>query len=144
MKMKEIIEMSTDELLTKRRDLRQESLHLRLQQQSGQLEQPSRLRLLRRDVARIETALLRPAPFTRGARKTRTGEVISSSMNKTIVVRTVTRVPHPKFGKIVKQMRKFYAHDEQNQAKPGDTVRIMETRPLSKLKRWRLVEVIQK
>ena len=57
MKIKEIIEMSTDELLTKRRDLRQESLHLRLQQQSGQLEQPSRLRLLRRDVARIETVL---------------------------------------------------------------------------------------
>jgi large subunit ribosomal protein L29 len=57
MKIKEIVEMSTDELLTKRRDLRQESLHLRLQQQSGQLEQPSRLRLLRRDVARIETIL---------------------------------------------------------------------------------------
>jgi len=57
MKMKEIIELSTDELLTKRRDLRQESLHLRLQQQSGQLEQPSRLHLLRRAVARIETAL---------------------------------------------------------------------------------------
>ena len=77
-------------------------------------------------------------------RKTRTGEVVSSRMNKTIVVRTVTRVPHPKFGKIVKQMKKFYAHDEQNQAKPGDTVRIMETRPLSKLKRWRLVEVVHK
>jgi large subunit ribosomal protein L29 len=59
MKIKEIIEMSTDELLTKRRDLRQERLHLRLQQQSGQLEQPSRLRLLRRDVARIETILSR-------------------------------------------------------------------------------------
>jgi large subunit ribosomal protein L29 len=57
MKIKEIIEMSTDELLTKRRDLRQERLHLRLQQQSGQLEQPSRLRLLRREVARIETVL---------------------------------------------------------------------------------------
>lgn len=57
MKIKEIIEMTTDELLTKKRDLRQESLHLRLQQQSGQLEQPSRLRLLRRDVARIETVL---------------------------------------------------------------------------------------
>jgi small subunit ribosomal protein S17 len=81
---------------------------------------------------------------SRAARKTRTGEVVSSGMNKTIVVRTVTRVPHPKFGKIVKQMKKFYAHDEQNQARPGDTVRIMETRPLSKLKRWRLVEVVQK
>ena len=84
------------------------------------------------------------ARANRATRKTRTGEVVSSGMNKTIVVRTVTRVPHPKFGKIVKQMRKFYAHDEQNQAKPGDTVRIMETRPLSKLKRWRLVEVVQK
>lgn len=57
MKMKEITELSTDELLTKRRDLRQESLHLRLQQQSGQLERPSRLRLLRRDIARLETVL---------------------------------------------------------------------------------------
>ncbi|HZS16937.1 MAG TPA: 30S ribosomal protein S17 [Candidatus Udaeobacter sp.] len=82
--------------------------------------------------------------IARGSRKTRTGEVVSSDMNKTIVVRTVARVPHPKFGKIVKQMKKFYAHDEQNQAKTGDLVRIMETRPLSKLKRWRLVEVIQK
>jgi small subunit ribosomal protein S17 len=95
-----------------------------------------------------QTSLQTPPPppgsFIRGSRKTRTGEVISSSMNKTIVVRTVTRVPHRKFGKIVKQMRKFYAHDEQNQAKTGDMVRIMETRPLSKLKRWRLVEVIQK
>lgn len=82
--------------------------------------------------------------IARASRKTRTGEVVSSDMNKTIVVRTVARVPHPKFGKIVKQMKKFYAHDEQNQAKTGDLVRIMETRPLSKLKRWRLVEVIQK
>jgi small subunit ribosomal protein S17 len=84
------------------------------------------------------------AEAARSARKTRTGEVISSGMNKTIVVRTVTRVPHARFGKIVKQMRKFYAHDEQNQARTGDTVRIMETRPLSKLKRWRLVEIVQK
>lgn len=61
MKIKEIIDMTTDELLTKRRDLRQERLHLRLQQQSGQLEQPSRLRLLRRDVARIETVLAKRA-----------------------------------------------------------------------------------
>ena len=65
MKIKEIIEMSTDELLTKKRDLRQESLHLRLQQQSGQLEQPSRLRLLRREVARIETALSKRAKETK-------------------------------------------------------------------------------
>ncbi|HEY1581734.1 MAG TPA: 30S ribosomal protein S17 [Chthoniobacterales bacterium] len=81
---------------------------------------------------------------SRGTRKTRVGEVISSGMNKTIIVQTVTRVPHATFSKIVKQKKKFYAHDEQNKARAGDTVRIMETRPLSKLKRWRLVEVVQK
>jgi small subunit ribosomal protein S17 len=85
-----------------------------------------------------------PSASARASRKTRVGEVVSDQMNKTIVVRTITRVPHPKFGKIVKQIRKFYAHDEENKAKTGDTVRIMETRPLSKLKRWRLVEVLQK
>src|SRR3954471_24163902 len=84
------------------------------------------------------------AKSARGSRKTRVGEVLRDSRNKTIVVRTVTRVPHAKFGKIVKQAKKFYAHDEENKAKAGDTVRIMETRPLSKLKRWRLVEVLQK
>ena len=89
------------------------------------------------------SALL-PSKSRRGSRKTRVGEVISSSMNKTIVVLSVTRVPHPKFGKIVKQQKKFYAHDEENKAKNGDTVRIMETRPLSKLKRWRLVEIFSK
>jgi small subunit ribosomal protein S17 len=85
-----------------------------------------------------------PVAYTRGTRKTRVGEVVSSGMNKTIVVRTITRVPHAKFGKIIKQMKKFYAHDEENKAKAGDTVRIMETRPLSKLKRWRLMEVLKK
>lgn len=68
MKIKEILEMSTDELATKKRDLRQESLHLRLQQQSGRLEQPSRLRLLRRDVARIETVLSRRQDQPRGSK----------------------------------------------------------------------------
>jgi small subunit ribosomal protein S17 len=94
----------------------------------------------------VRTAVTPPPlpPSARGSRKTRVGEVISNSMNKTIVVRTTARVPHPKFGKIVKQQRKFYVHDEENKAKAGDTVRIMETRPLSKLKRWRLVEVLQK
>ena len=91
-----------------------------------------------------QTATATGEATKRPTRKTRTGEVISSGMNKTIVVRTITRVPHAKFGKIVKQAKKFYAHDEENKAKTGDTVRIMEIRPLSKLKRWRLVEVLQK
>lgn len=79
----------------------------------------------------------------RSLRKTRVGEVVSSAMQKTIVVKTVTRVPHPKFGKIVKQISKFHVHDENNQAQVGDRVSIMETKPLSKLKRWRLVEILK-
>ena len=79
----------------------------------------------------------------RGIRKTLIGEVVSDKMDKTVVVRTVSRVPHPRFGKIVKQAAKFHAHDEKNEAKTGDKVRIAETRPLSKTKRWRLVEVLK-
>ena len=82
-------------------------------------------------------------PKTRGLRKTRVGVVVSNKMAKTAVVETTTRVPHPKFRKIIKQSTKFYAHDEENKAQVGDLVRIMETRPLSKLKRWRLVEVLK-
>lgn len=79
----------------------------------------------------------------RNLRKTRVGVVVSSKSNKTAVVQTVTRVPHPRFGKIVKQVKRFHAHDEENTAQIGDTVRIMETRPISKLKRWRIVEVVK-
>ncbi len=79
----------------------------------------------------------------RNLRKERVGQVTSTNMQKTVVVETVTRVPHPKFCKIVKQIKKFYVHDEESKAQVGDTVRISETRPLSKLKRWRLVEIIK-
>jgi len=79
----------------------------------------------------------------RSQRKTRSGEVISNKMDKTVIVKTVTRVPHPRFGKIIKQVKKFHVHDENNEAKVGDRVAIMETRPLSKLKRWRLIEIIK-
>ena len=76
-------------------------------------------------------------------RKERVGLVVSTKMNKTAVVETTTRVPHAKFGKITKQVKRFYVHDEESKAQVGDTVRISETRPLSKLKRWRLVEVVK-
>jgi len=75
-------------------------------------------------------------------RKTRVGVVVSDKMEKTIVVEHVARVPHPKFNKIVKRSKKYYVHDETSQAKIGDRVRIVETKPLSKLKRWSLAEVI--
>jgi small subunit ribosomal protein S17 len=83
------------------------------------------------------------AAAERGLRKERVGQVVSTKMNKTAVVETTTRVPHPRFGKIVKQIKRFYVHDEESKAQVGDTVRIMETRPLSKLKRWRLVEIVR-
>ena len=79
----------------------------------------------------------------RGVRKERVGQVVSNKMQKTAVVETVSRVPHPKFGKIIKQVKRFYVHDEEGKARVGDTVRIIETRPLSKLKRWRLVEIVK-
>jgi small subunit ribosomal protein S17 len=77
-----------------------------------------------------------------GLRKTRVGVVASTKMAKTIVVEVVTRVPHARFKKIVKRSKKFYVHDEEGSAQEGDRVLIEETRPLSKLKRWKLVEVL--
>ena len=82
--------------------------------------------------------------ITRGYRKTRIGEVVSDKMAKTIVVSIKTKVRHPLYGKMVNRTRKFKAHDENNECGIGDTVKIMETRPLSKDKRWRLVEIVEK
>ena len=144
-----------------------------MQQQSRAIgENRARSARIRREVARIETVLTERRPrrrppqdssitherneletpshgtppaatAARDLRKTRVGQVVSNKMAKTAVVETVTRVPHAKFGKIVKQVKKFYAHDEEGKAQVGDTVRITETRPLSKLKRWRLVEIVK-
>ncbi len=81
---------------------------------------------------------------TRGQRKREIGVVISDKMDKTIVVKVEKRVAHPLYGKIVRRITKLYAHDEENKAKNGDIIEIMETRPLSKLKRWRLVKIVKK
>ena len=80
----------------------------------------------------------------RNLRKTRIGVVTSDKMDKTITVAIERRVKHPIYGKFVKKTTKFHAHDEKNEGGIGDTVKIMETRPLSKTKRWRLVEIIEK
>lgn len=80
----------------------------------------------------------------RNSRKTRVGMVVSDKMQKTVVVSIERRVQHPVYGKMVRRTKKLKAHDEQNEAKTGDTVRIMETRPLSKDKRWRVVEIIER
>ena len=80
----------------------------------------------------------------RGHRKERVGEVLSTKMAKTIIVRVARRFPHPRFKKVITRFVKFYAHDEKQEAQVGDTVRIQETRPLSKTKRWRLIQVVAK
>ena len=80
----------------------------------------------------------------RNLRKTKLGVVSSNKMDKTITVNVERKVKHPLYGKFVKKSTKFHAHDEKNECSIGDTVKIMETRPLSKTKRWRLVEVVEK
>jgi small subunit ribosomal protein S17 len=80
----------------------------------------------------------------RRARKTRVGQVVSDKMDKTVVVSIERRVQHPVYGKMIRRTKKLKAHDEANEAKTGDTVRIMETRPMSKDKRWRVVEIVER
>ncbi len=158
---KEIQEKTLEELMADGRNWRQEIFNLRLQQASAQLEKPARLRTLRRDIARIETRMsqlrrqgginlfvwLKPLlPSDSGPRasaKSAWATVISNKMAKTIVVRVERRFPHPRFKKVVTGYKKLYAHDEKSEAKVGDRVRMEETRPLSKTKRWRLVEIVR-
>ena len=84
------------------------------------------------------------ATETRNPRKERTGVVVSDAMNKTVVVQAERRIVHPVYGKVMRRSKKYYAHDEKNEANIGDKVEIMETRPISRLKRWRLVSVIER
>jgi small subunit ribosomal protein S17 len=81
--------------------------------------------------------------LSRGTRKTKAGVVVSAKMDKTIVVSIERLFKHPVFGKTVRKSKKLYVHDEENKAKPGDKVVVMETRPLSKTKRWRLLEITE-
>jgi small subunit ribosomal protein S17 len=94
----------------------------------------------------VSDSVLNDAAVTedRAARKVREGVVVSTKMDKTLVVAVVERVRHAKYNKFVMRTKKLYAHDETNDAKIGDKVRVMETRPLSKLKRWRLVEIMER
>lgn len=85
-----------------------------------------------------------PTAPERNIRKSREGVVVSSKMNKTIVIAIVERIRHKKYEKFVTRTKKLYAHDETNEAKVGDRVRVMETRPISKLKRWRVTEILER
>ncbi|HNJ97588.1 MAG TPA: 30S ribosomal protein S17 [Ilumatobacteraceae bacterium] len=84
------------------------------------------------------------SPAGRAARKTREGLVVSNKMDKTAVIAVVERVRHPKYGKFMLRTKKLYAHDETNDVNIGDKVRVMETRPLSKNKRWRVIEIVER
>lgn len=88
--------------------------------------------------------MTKAAADARNARKVRVGVVVSDKMQKTVVVSIERRVPHPVYGKMITRSTNLKAHDETNQAKTGDTVRIMETRPMSKDKRWRVVEIVER
>ncbi|HLF98989.1 MAG TPA: 30S ribosomal protein S17 [Acidimicrobiia bacterium] len=90
-----------------------------------------------------ETAESATTP-TRAARKVRTGVVVSDKPDKTVVVQVTESVRHPRYEKTIRRTQKFHVHDEANDARQGDTVRIMETRPMSKMKRWRVVEVVER
>ena len=128
MKVKEIRELSTEEINTKLVEAKQELFNLRFQQATGNLEKPSRIRDLRHTVARMKTLV---------------GKVVSASNDKTISVLVETYKDHPLYHKRVKSSKKYSVHDEKNIAKVGDTVRIAETRPMSKTKHFYLKEVVK-
>ena len=92
----------------------------------------------------VDTATTADTAEARAARKVREGLVVSNKMNQTAVVAIIERVRHPKYGKFVNRTKKLYVHDENNDVNIGDRVRVMETRPMSKLKRWRITEVLER
>ena len=157
-------ELSDDELVTRLGESKAEAFNLRFQHVTGQLDNTSRLGDLHgRDVARINTLLHqrdRPrgrgprspgevmadetTPEARASRKLREGTAVSTSMDKTVIVAVIERVRHPRYTKTVQRTKRLYAHDEANDVNVGDRVHVMETRPLSKQKRWRVVEVLER
>ena len=162
-KAAELRELNDTELEHRLGEAKEELFNLRFQNATGQLDNIARIPQVRRDVARIETLLRereiaaaeqhgsagvgtmaddRRTEATRTThRKVREGIVVSTKMDKTVVVAVVDRVRHRRYGKTLQRTSHLYAHDEANDAREGDRVRIAETRPLSKLKRWRVVEV---
>ena len=168
MKAAELKDLSIDELRKRLADEEESLGNLRFQLATSQLESPIRVRSVRRDIARLKTFInekqraaaaptaknkedtmsdeVRTAPAAKRTtrRKTRVGKVVSNKMEKSILVAIERRVPHPIYRKYFRRTTKLMAHDEKRAAGVGDTVKIMETRPVSKLKRWRLVEILEK
>ena len=133
--VKELNNKSVDELNNELVAAKKELFNLRFQNATNQLENTSRIKEVRRNIARIQGAI---------TAKANVGKVVSDKMDKTIVVAIEDNVKHPLYKKIVKRTYKLKAHDENNECNIGDRVKVMETRPLSKDKRWRLVEIIER
>ena len=155
----EIRELTEDELGRKLAETRQELFNLRFQHATGALDNTAALTRVKRDIARLLTLGGRAQPnreglmstendieaeeAVRGRRKERRGVVVSDAMDKTIVVRVDVVKSHPKYKKTMRRSIRLHAHDEKGEAKTGDIVRLVETRPLSKTKRWRMAEIVE-
>ena len=156
MKASEVRDMTTEELESKLKDLKAELFNLRFQHSINQLENPMRIQVVKKDIARVKTILreneLKDEAQGKGGctvsdrniRKTEVGKVVSNKMDKTIVVAVEDSVKHPIYKKVIKRTVRLKAHDENNECSIGDRVRVMETRPLSKDKRWRLIKILEK
>ena len=166
----ELRELTDEQLLERADSAKEELFNLRFQLATGQLDNSSAIKKVRHEIARIATVMrqrdiearsgrgarrrtkrqegeeMSDEQMTqqRGRRKVRTGVVVSEGMDKTVVVRIDRSFRHPLYDKTVRRSKKLAAHDEANEAHVGDRVRVVETRPLSKTKRWRLVEIVEK
>lgn len=149
MKATEVRAMSVEQLNEKLTSLKKDLFFLRMQHATNQLDNPLKIAETKRDIARVKTVIRERRRSNMeekriSSRKVRVGKVVSDKMDKTVVVAIEDRVAHPLYKKIVGRTYKLKAHDEENACGVGDIVKVMETRPLSKDKRWRVVEIVEK
>ncbi len=149
MKATEVRAMSVEQLNEKLDSLKKDLFFLRMQHATNQLDNPLKIAETKRDIARVKTVIRERRRSNMeekriSSRKVRVGKVVSDKMDKTVVVAIEDRVAHPLYKKIVGRTYKLKAHDEENTCGVGDIVKVMETRPLSKDKRWRVVEIVEK
>ena len=152
MKTAEIKELTTQEIQERLASEKEALVRMKLNHSISPLDNPLQIKAARRNIARLATELRAreinkkktTKTMERNLRKERVGVVVSNKMEKTIVVAVRWKEKHPIYGKFVNKTRKFHVHDEKNEAGIGDTVRIMETRPLSKTVRWRLTQIIER
>ena len=149
MKQSEIKKLSNQDLRDKLVESQKKLVELKMSHAISPIENPLQIKTTRRIIAKIKTAILNIKELqtimeTRNLRKERVGVVVSNKMEKSIVVSEVKKVKHPMYGKFVLKTKKYTVHDEKNDCNIGDTVKIMETRPLSKSKCWRMVEIIER